>query len=1251
MLLNLLISLVGCRNATVVDEDGDGIEAAFDCDDSDADIAPGAVEDCTEVDRNCDGDPYAGAPGTLWYGDNDGDGFGADARTREACVAPEGFVAEGGDCNDREAGIHPGAEERCNGIDDNCDGEPDDSPTDQVTIYEDGDGDGFGDDATGATACPGDPGSSLVGGDCDDADPRVAPDQPEICNDGRDDDCDVTTDEDVVAGTPWYLDEDGDQHGVAGTEISACAAPSADYVANAGDCDDLDVTRFPGADETCDPVDQDCDGNPYEGAIDADPWYADVDVDGLGDPTTVVYACEPVAEHVANADDCDDADPAVLGPDPWVVDADEDGFGDLAAEPTLACTAPAGTVPEALALDCDDDEPLVHPDRAEVCNGGVDDDCNPETDEEDTRVWYVDDDGDGYGSAAITDRACTRPDGFVANDDDCDDTVWGFNPDDTPGCVQDHCGTLERDETWRSTLLHTVSCDVKVEGTAKPVLTIQGGALVQFAAGTGLLVGVSDTGRLVVDGAVNEVSFTSAKGSPLPGDWDGLTVGSRDQGSSIAGLLVEYAGDNGFGGIRLNAGNLVLEGVTSRNNVNDGLHVDAGTITVVDSAFTGNTGNGVTIDRSAELARIGLDETWGPSFERNVITANLGRPISLPGSVADEIAPSSTLTGNAVDEIELESGTLRFAGTWEDHGLPYVVVANATIDVQDGPQAVLTIADGVEIVFERSAGLRIGNNEGGRLIVSGLEQGVLMTGSADVIAQSDAWDGLTIGANDNGSELRGLTIEHGGDNHFGNLYLKDASPIIELVVSRYSDADGLAVVGTSAPSVTNSRFVDNDENGVSISSTAGLAFGSRFSGNELTGNGAAPIELPPQTLGALDASSSFAGNGLPIQIHAGTVLSDATWPLLDEIYEITGNLSIEGPQDPVVTIEDGVEMRFAAGTRLWVGTSHDGSLVVDGDELGVVMDSAEPVPATGDWVGVRLGANAGGVPSRLRGVTIAHAGGASTGLGGALELVDPDGCSTQEPAIVLEKLVISDSSKYGLEVGSWVTFSLDDSVLTDNRDGCVYVTRSGTCNGPSVLSYTNNACTVREETPSPTFGTWPIASAELLDATSTYPGPIVFRESRLQEHVRLEQLGVPYHFVSTVTVGAGTGAVLSVASGNTLTFDAGVGLLVGTGDEAGIVFEAGPTPTVLTSVLDIPYPGAWDGIKVGRHTTTVDIQDVVVEYGGDNGRASLWFDQVEDPDGRVDRVTITSSSNCGFYFDPERSVLTVGTVTTDEVCP
>ncbi|MCB9797689.1 MAG: CHAT domain-containing protein [Alphaproteobacteria bacterium] len=191
-------------------------------------------------------------------------------------------------------------EERCDGQDNDCDGRVDEDAVDRRPFFADNDGDGVGGEAF--AACGPEPGLVEGGGDCDDADAAKHPGAPEAC-DQVDNDCDGRVDEDVV-DRPWYADRDQDGFGGASEKIS-CAQPRG-YVAEGGDCDDADAARHPGAEEVCDGVDDDCDGQADEG-VRARTWFQDRDQDGYGSAKSQ-EACAQPRLYVAEGGDCDDGD-------------------------------------------------------------------------------------------------------------------------------------------------------------------------------------------------------------------------------------------------------------------------------------------------------------------------------------------------------------------------------------------------------------------------------------------------------------------------------------------------------------------------------------------------------------------------------------------------------------------------------------------------------------------------------------------------------------------------------------------------------------------------------------------------------------------------------------------------------------------------------------------------------------------------------------------------------------------------------
>jgi MYXO-CTERM domain-containing protein len=219
-----------------------------DCDDADAARNPDQSEVPADgIDQDCDSFEAC-------YVDADADGYGSpDTQTTGdfACTGA-GVSAVAGDCDDNDGGINPeGVEAAADGVDQNCDGEED--------CYADADGDGHGSmelKPASSLSCSS-AGVAPVDDDCDDSAGLVFPGAEEKPADGVDQDCD--------GGDLCYSDTDGDSYGSAElVESPNLSCVDGGEATSDADCDDTRASSYPGAAESCNGSDDNCDGTADE---------------------------------------------------------------------------------------------------------------------------------------------------------------------------------------------------------------------------------------------------------------------------------------------------------------------------------------------------------------------------------------------------------------------------------------------------------------------------------------------------------------------------------------------------------------------------------------------------------------------------------------------------------------------------------------------------------------------------------------------------------------------------------------------------------------------------------------------------------------------------------------------------------------------------------------------------------------------------------------------------------------------------
>jgi len=421
---------------------------AGDCDDSNAQAYPGGVEVCANnIDDNCNGqtDEAGCQECSLYYKDQDADGFGvtSDSRCLREATVPYTAI-RGGDCDDNDATINPGAAEKCNDKDDNCNG-----ATDETWPLKGEPCDGPDSDwcPEGQYVCRVD----QSGLECND----TTGDSVEVC-DGKDNDCDGLTDEENAQNCQiYYLDADSDTYGVTGNARCLCS-PSGDYKATrGGDCDDTDASINPAATERCNDKDDNCNGAtdetwplkdaPCDGPdsdLCREGWYV-CKADGSGiecNDTTgdTVEVCD------GKDNDCDGLtdEEGAQGCVRYFYDFDGDNFG-ISFSKCLCAPDPQTMFTALNTGDCNDNDPNINPSAVERCNN-KDDNCDGQIDEERTSgqcgrdgytLYYYDGDGDTYGVAANTRCLCSPSGKYTAiSGGDCNDSDARVHPDASAVC-------------------------------------------------------------------------------------------------------------------------------------------------------------------------------------------------------------------------------------------------------------------------------------------------------------------------------------------------------------------------------------------------------------------------------------------------------------------------------------------------------------------------------------------------------------------------------------------------------------------------------------------------------------------------------------------------------------------------------------------------------------------------------------------------------------------------------------------------
>jgi hypothetical protein len=403
----------------------------------------------------------------------------------------------------------------------------------------------------------------------------------------------------------------------------------------------------------------------------------------------------------------------------------------------------------------------------------------------------------------------------------------------------------------------------------------------------------------------------------------------------------------------------------------------SGRLSVENSTFTNNDTWGLVAEKGATL----------PTFSNNAFTSNGTAPVSVSSTVLGALDAASTYTGNDGDDrIEVEAHDVSSEATWAATDASFFIKGNCRLF------APITVDPGANFTFQ----------DGGQLTVKG--DGASLTADASgsetitfegAAATPGYWEGIEVETNNPKNVLNNVEIAHGGSGDWAGVWVR----------------------GSGRLSVKNSTITNSSTWGIVIEKGAAIP---SFSNNELTNNQTAPLNVSSTVVGALDAASTYTGNGNDrIEVEAHDVSSEATWAATDAPYYILGNCRLFAP----ITIEPSAHLTFQSGGQLTV--KGDGASLTADASSGetITFEGATKVP--GYWEGIEFETNN---PSNLLdNIDIAHGGSgdwANIWVRGSAQLT-------------IQNSTIRDSSTYGIVVESGAAFTESNNTYQNNADGTV----------------------------------------------------------------------------------------------------------------------------------------------------------------------------------------------------------------------
>ncbi len=452
-------------------------------------------------------------------------------------------------------------------------------------------------------------------------------------------------------------------------------------------------------------------------------------------------------------------------------------------------------------------------------------------------------------------------------------------------------------------------------------LTIEAGVEVRFSGGIGIRVGTGNNKGILraIGTSANKIIFTANTNNPQKGYWNNIYFDNStgdynsitQEGTILENCKIEFGAEN----IYITNCSPMFDSCEIINSRSNGITIDGNSSPII-------TNNKINNNNAYGISSFGINNQ--PQIKNNAITDNGSYPIGMSIYNVNKLEKDNTYGNNNPDRVEILGNSLVFAInsgeiTFKEINIPYYINGDIYFSSRSNDKVKLIVESGVELRFKKDTGLYFYgySTYPSELKAIGTKDKPIKFTSNEENPNSGDWKGIIFsGGNANTiSEMDWCTVEYGGKNNPGNIYLFYGVKLkIENSIIQKSYQHGI-YNNNSVLIIDNSKITGNNGYGIFNETSADDA---QITANDITGNGEYGLRIGANSIWKLKNNniSSNAKDG--IYVVGGTVADTAVWEKRNNPYIIGGDINISGTTIPMLNIESGVELKFEANAGLSV---------------------------------------------------------------------------------------------------------------------------------------------------------------------------------------------------------------------------------------------------------------------------------------------------------------------------------------------